>query len=210
MILIKKNLALKSNQYIQKETQKTRIILHHTVGGSAESTVNYWASNQERVATAYIIERDGTIYECFDPKYWAYQIGKGSNDRDNATCIGIEMASEGALIESKGKLYKFAINEKNQYPIKEAYDYGKPYRGYRYFDVYDAPQLQSCIELVENLLSTFTTIPKKTPANHLDYLNNWKSYKGIVSHTHLREDKSDVHPGFPWARLIDHCGLVID
>ncbi len=44
-------------------------MLHHTAGGSARSTFNYWNGNATRIATAYIVERDGTIFEVFDPRH---------------------------------------------------------------------------------------------------------------------------------------------
>lgn len=201
-------LALPRSQYIQQLTRKTRIVLHHTVGGTAQSTFDYWKSTGERIATAFIIERDGTIYQCFDPKFWAYHIGTGSNDADNQASIGIELASEGALIEKNGVLYKFNARRGNEVRRETVYDHKIPYRGYRYFDAYDEPQLQACIELVEHLLTQFPTIPRQTPLHHTEFFSSWKRFGGVVSHTHLRRDKSDVHPGFPWQRLIDHCKLL--
>lgn len=203
------SLRLPSEQYFPVATTKTRIILHHTVGGTAKSTVDYWKENKERVGTAFIIERDGTVYQCFDPKYWAAQIGMGSNDADNKCSIGIEIASEGALIEKAGSLYKFNARRGNEVQRANVYDNKITYRGYRYFDAYDEPQLQAVTELVDHLLKTFPTIPRQTPADHIGYLKNWKSFSGIVSHTHLRTDKSDVHPGFPWARLVQQCNLKL-
>jgi N-acetyl-anhydromuramyl-L-alanine amidase AmpD len=200
---------LPSSQYFPTATSKTRLVLHHTVGGTAKSTIDYWKSTSERIATAFVVERDGLVYQCFDPRHWAYQIGLGSNDADNKASIGIEIASEGALIEKSGKLWKFNARLGNEVKRENVYDNKLLYRGYRYFDAYDEPQLQSVMELVEQLLRQFPTIQRQTPADHTGYLKNWKSFSGIVSHTHLRTDKSDVHPGFPWARLVQQCNLKL-
>lgn len=207
MVINTTSLSLPVSQYIRQVFPKTRIVLHHTVGGTAKSTVDYWKSEADRVATAFIIERDGAVYQCFDPKYWAYQIGMGSNDFDNQRSIGIELASEGALIEKAGYFYKFNARRGNEVKRENVYDNKSLYRGYRYFDTYDEPQLQSCIELVAMLLKQFPTVVAQTPKDHAGYLKDWKKFSGVVSHTHLRADKSDVHPGFPWQRLIDHCSL---
>lgn len=209
MTLDTTTLALPISQYIQEQTTKTRIVLHHTVGGTAKSTYDFWCSDRPRIATAFMIERDGTVYQCFNPKYWAYHIGAGSNDNDNKTSIGIELCSEGALIEHAGKLFKFNARLGNEVRRANVYDNGIMYRGYRYFDAYDEPQIRALLELVERLLIQFPAIPRQTPKQHTDYLRSWKTFKGIVSHTHLRTDKSDIHPGFPWARLIQFCNLQL-
>lgn len=96
---ISKELRLTSDQYFQQGFTKTQVYLHHTVGGSAKSTFAYWQGNADRIATAYIIERDGTIYEVFDPMHWAWHLGlkTASNGQANKQSIGIELASEGAL-----------------------------------------------------------------------------------------------------------------
>ena len=86
-------------QYFQEAPKKKHIYLHHTVGGTARSSFEYWNGKTNKVATAYLVERDGTIYQVFDPKYWAWHLGlKSSNNTiANKQSIGIEIASEGAL-----------------------------------------------------------------------------------------------------------------
>jgi N-acetyl-anhydromuramyl-L-alanine amidase AmpD len=205
MIINRTTLALPATQYRAKETAKTGIVLHHTVGSSAKSTVDYWKSTNERVATAYIIERDGTVYECFDPRFWAYHIGTGSNDADNKRFIGIELASAGALNQKQpGKFYD-TFN--NLVKPKDVYENGTTYRGFRYFAAYTEAQIAAQIELIEYLLKLFPTIPRQTPQDHTGYLPSWKTFEGIGSHTHFRVDKTDVHPGYDWNRLVRHCNL---
>jgi len=69
---VTKKLPLAANQYYQGVYSKSKIILHHTAGGSAASAIASWAATPEHIATPYVIERTGDIYECYDPKYWAY------------------------------------------------------------------------------------------------------------------------------------------
>lgn len=201
-----KTLELSRGQYIYENTPKSGIVLHHTVGGTAQSTVEFWKSTKDRIATAFIIERDGKIFQCFDPKFWAYHIGDGSNNADNKRMIGIELASEGALIEKTGQLYKFNARRGNEVRRDTVYDNVTTYRGYRYFDAYEKAQIDAVIFLVNTLCDRFK-IPRQTPKDLTNYLPTWKRFTGIVSHTHLRRDKSDVHPGFDWARLEQECNL---
>jgi N-acetyl-anhydromuramyl-L-alanine amidase AmpD len=93
-------LRLPPHKYLRDVTRKVQLYLHHTVGGSAESTVAYWTSHRDRIGTSYIVARDGTVYEVFDPHYWAFHLGLTDatvNHQANAWSIGIELASEGAL-----------------------------------------------------------------------------------------------------------------
>lgn len=96
---INKSLELSASQYYQDVVEKSQLYLHHTVGGSAESTFKYWDENAERVGTAFIVERDGEIFQVFEPHYWAHHLGlRHERNRElNMHSIGIEMASEGAL-----------------------------------------------------------------------------------------------------------------
>ena len=235
---INRTLRLTDEQYYKVETPKTNICLHHTVGGSAKSTFNYWQSTADHIATAYIIERDGTIYEVFDPKYWAHHLGlkMANNTLYNKRTIGIELASEGALRsgdelnEKLGQakfdpkyLYAFDIDVspfKNAKKLYHLLDDGKKYfdmldlglgafRGYRWFDAYDEPQVVATIELVKYLCEQFNISkqlipnPDKLAFDTSILTDNWS---GIYTHVNVRADKSDLSPGWDWNRLKD--GLV--
>lgn len=206
---INRSQALEAKDYIGTDTKKDLIVLHHTVGGSAVSTVNYWKTDPNHIATAYVIERDGEIFEVFDPKFWAYHLGlKGSGGAVDKRSIGIEIASEGGLTERDGKLYCFDKVTDRTLFAQEYYDHGMPWRGYRFYDAYSDAQIRSAIELIKFLLQQFE-IPKKTPANHFDNADVYREFTGILGHHHLRPDKSDIHPGFPWQSLVENCGLEL-
>ena len=70
-IKIDKSLRLPESEIQNIKNTKTGICLHHTVGGSAVSSFNWWLNDQRLVGTAYLIARDGKIHEVFDPeKNW--------------------------------------------------------------------------------------------------------------------------------------------
>jgi N-acetyl-anhydromuramyl-L-alanine amidase AmpD len=199
------NLTLASDQYFPEVHPKTVLCLHHTVGGSARSTWEWWNHGDLRpIATAYLVERDGTVYECFPPRYWAWHINnRWGGRRLEQRTIGIEICSEGALREVGGKLYAFdRVTERTRY-IGPVYAHSHPWRGYRNFAAYTSEAIESTLALVEWLLELFPTIPRVYPgdtesAHPMRYGLGWE---GIIGHAHLRHDKSDVHPGFPWARM---------
>lgn len=193
--------------YVQEAYPKDLIVLHHTAGGSARSTFDWWQQTKERIATAYIVERDGTILEVFDPRHWAWHLGlKIPGSPVDKRSIGIEIASEGGLTEKDGALFKFGKHRVNK---KDAYDHGTKWRGYRYFMRYTTEQIEAVALLTDHLCATFH-IPRRTPKNHFDFDKALWDYKGIVGHQHVRADKSDVHPGFDWDRLKKRCGLTLD
>ena len=74
-------LRLPDGQFFPAARKKTGIAIHHTVGGTAGSTVAYWLKDRTRsgklrlVGTAYIIDRDGTVCQVFPPTAWAFQFG---------------------------------------------------------------------------------------------------------------------------------------
>ena len=111
------DLRFPENEYFPPVPYKSGIALHHTVGGSARSTFEWWLKDHSNnggrrmVGTAYIIGRDGRIHEVFDPAGWAFQFGLDwpptRQLKFEQRFIGIELASEGGLIEANGNLYSF-------------------------------------------------------------------------------------------------------
>jgi N-acetyl-anhydromuramyl-L-alanine amidase AmpD len=209
---------LSDDNYTREITEKTAIVLHHTVGGSAYSTFKYWqedvpapgaAPKRSTVATPFIIDRDGTVFQVHDPHYWSFHLGisdlpRGQMDRRS---IGIELASEGALTKKDGKVLAFYNpNTKKGVTARDPYyDHGVEWRGYRYFDEYERAQIDSLVALCEYLFLVFPTIPRRTPLNHIEFNRKHYKFNGVIGHHQVREDKTDVHPNFPW---IEFCSRL--
>ncbi|MBI9071541.1 MAG: N-acetylmuramoyl-L-alanine amidase [Melioribacteraceae bacterium] len=209
------NLDLKftDDQYFPTKEKKSGICIHHTVGGSAQSSFQWWLNDGNIVGTAFIIARDGTIHKIFDPASWAWQFGlKWPNEKKlkfEKRFIGIEIASEGGLTESGGKLYCFdRISDKTEKSFSEAFDFGTSYRGYRYFDMYEDAQIESVINLINELCTDFN-IAKKIPGKPLEYYGNLlENFEGIIGHAMVRKDKSDPIPNISfYNRVIAGCNL---
>ena len=205
-----KSLKLPRSEYKNERTKKNLIVLHHTTGASAASTFKWWLTDPKPIGTAYIVARDGTIHEVFPPERWAYHLGYGVR-RDERRSIGIELANEGALTPWGSYLYCFdRVTKRTRYRGK-VFDLGRVWRGYRYFAAYPAAQIRAAIELVGDLLLRFA-IPPVVPRNartgraaRFDVKHRLR--QGIIAHAHVRADKTDVHPGFPWDRLVRELGL---
>jgi len=212
---IDRSLRLPASAYFPRQEQKSGIAIHHTVGGSARSTFDYWKGNVEQVGTAYIIDRDGTIYEIFEPAAWAWQFGLKWPSVDKIAFekrfIGIEIASEGGLVESGGQLYSFGtVSPKTLKARAEAFDCGKDYRGFRYFDKYEPAQI-TALGLLVNWLCDEFRVERQVPADPLEFRGEaLKRFNGIIGHTMVRLDKTDPLPDPQfWTGLCATCRLEV-
>ncbi len=210
---IRRDIRLPVDQFFPSREVKSGIAIHHTVGGSALSTIEWWKRTPQIVGTAYIIERDGTVYELFDPAAWAWQFGLRWPQRQKIDFekrfIGIEIASEGGLTEYEGELYCFdRISPRTRKRREEAFDYGRDYRGYRYFDKYEPAQIDSLVQLIDELCNRFE-IARAVPENYFDYYGEkLKKFRGIIGHAMVRMDKSDPAPDEAmWQRIVTDCGV---
>lgn len=210
------SMRLPQGEFFNVRAEKSGICIHHTVGGSASSTFNWWNNDGSMVGTAYLIDRNGIPYEVFDPEYWAWQFGlPWAYDKKIAfekRFIGIELASEGALLEENGKYYCFdRISPRTEKPAEEVYNAGMVYRGYQYFDRYEPEQIATLIELINDLCDRFD-IPRKMKSDPLNYYGEEvENFEGIIGHVMVRKDKTDPAP-MPefWEQIREACNLEVE
>jgi N-acetyl-anhydromuramyl-L-alanine amidase AmpD len=190
------------------EVKKDLLILHFTAGATARSAVETWKATPEHVATAYVVERDGTIFEVFPPSCWAYHLGIKGGTAHERRSIGIEIVNVGPLQPASGNAQAL-----NWWPKEWGQQYcsvddsGKyvecSYRGKRYFAAFPDTQVQTVARLVHRLCDRFD-LPRSLPAapRRLECDHTYfDSYKGIATHANFRPDKWDIGPAFEWERL---------
>lgn len=199
------SMVLKEGQYVKEVFKKDLIVIHHTVGGTARSTYLYWNDQDDRrVATSFLIDRDGTIYQTFDPRYWAYHVAvPGAGSQLEKRSIGIEIASEGGLTQDPetGHLHSFGVVNPKTLFTQPYVTIPGGFRGFTYFDAYEPAQVESLLWLVPQLVKSFG-IPKKMPVNTASYAELvTPAFVGVAGHANFRSDKSDPNPSLPWADL---------
>lgn len=197
-ISINKTKRLKGQQFYSEITAKKTIFLHHTGGTTADGAISWWNQTPEQVGTAYVIDRDGTIYEIFDPKSWAWSLGIGNKTLERQS-IAIEIVAAGFVIPEKDKFYFRPLGTTKgqiEIPKNEVVSFNPPYRGQAHYQNYTDKQVESVVGLLKHLVETFKI---EVQPNLKDfYIPNAqvseKNLPGIWSHTTVLQYKSDIIP----------------
>lgn len=198
---------LKPEQYIRQTQKKSQIFLHYTASGpSARGVIDYWNSDEPRIATAFVIDGyKGEIYECFNPDFWSYHLGvKGTKGALDKASIGIEICAYGPLVERNGQFYAWPNNFSTvKIPENKVYKLTRQFRGYNLFEALTDEQIASLEKLLEFLIPVYNIDIQ----SEFDY--TWFDFNdqvirdripGIWSHTTVRKDKYDLYPDH---RIID-------
>lgn len=202
------NIDFPENQYYREETNKNQIVLHHTVSGKGiDGDIATWLSDPSRIATHFIIERNGVINQCFSSKYWGHHLGlksdflqkNGFGDFQtrnvilNKGSISIEIDSWGMLTKNLNGTYNSCYN-KQVTPDIQVIEYANKYRGGNYFEKYTNEQIKSVGELIVYLVKKYN-ISLKYNEDIWDVSKNaLNGNSGIYTHSSYRNDKSDCHP----------------
>ena len=205
MDLVKKHLT--NGQYLSSIHEKISAFLHHTVGTTAMGAWRWWNSTPDRVGTPYIIDRDGTIYECFNPKYWAFHLGvRGDDNWHEKHSINVELVSAGPLrfVDGEYRFYPLWPNKIRFTVINpsEVYTFTKPWKGHEHWHLYTDDQLESLKWLLGRSTLDF---PSLVFANDVDSIFEFNQSvldnhsPGLWTHNTVRKDKSDP---FPYPPLI--------
>lgn len=198
------------SQYIQDETQKVQIYLHHTAGNSDPFGVfKDWESNPERVATCVTVAGtpkkddrffDGQIVQGFPSKNWAYHLGLRQSTFHNfdlpykpldKNAIGIEICNWGQLTRKNSRFYSWA---NTVVPDENVIELKTPFRGFKYFHNYTDAQIIA----VEKLLRYWGEKYNIPLTYHDDIFDvNARALSGehgVFTHCSVRYDKVDIYP----------------
>lgn len=196
-----------TSYYYDQTMPKKKIVVHFTAG-YLKSDIFYLSKKNNKVSVAFVVARDGTIYNLFHSGKWSYHLGRGSvggNGTNSKASIGIEMSNIGPLkrigdnlvtVYSDTDVY-CTINDKDQYVECE------DFRGYTYYAAHTAAQYKSLAILIRYLTAKYD-IPREFLSTPTRYETNTEAagFNGIVSHINFRTSgKWDLGPGFDWDQL---------
>lgn len=163
-----------STDYQKQATDKDTIVLHYTAGGTASGAIAT-LNIRDYVNVHYILDRDGTVYQMFDERFWAYHTGSGKvNDKRS---IGIEIVNWGHLDRFHNALFSWTGKK---IPWDQVELCGE-FRGYRYWQKLTNEQIATLPLLIANIESRH-------------------NIKRIITHAELNPRKLDFPPDYPVIR----------
>jgi N-acetyl-anhydromuramyl-L-alanine amidase AmpD len=197
------------NYYIAEAAPKERVVLHFTSGylkGDVQVLTTPKDDPARRVSVAFLIARDGTIYNLFNSRHWAYHLGPtavGGNTQMSRSSVAIEISNIGPLALQNNSLIA-ASSSKAYCDLSETVYYRRvSYRGYNYYAGFTEAQYASLVTLLRYLTARFN-IPRRflPQSSRYETRNDVPNFRGIVSHVNFRTDKFDIGPAFDWDRVI--------
>lgn len=200
---------LNNDQYFHSLHPKRNIVLHHTVSSTAKSALTWWGNTEERVATAFLIDKDGTVINTFDPMFWAWHLGlrHQRNGELNRRSIGIEIVNEGPLWKHKDGSLRWLQPNGPKYihpisgPLAPVPNEGQWRMNCQFWAAYTPQQYDALNDLIPTLLTRFN-LPGTINKN-LDYDKTLAVADNftIFTHANVRADKSDLSPAFDFGKL---------
>lgn len=204
---------LPKDEYFQTETKKEYIFLHHTAGwNNPYTTIKNWADDDRgKIATKYVIGginpktsdmlHDGVIVQSFPENGYAWHLG-AVDQYMHQHSIGIEICNFGWLTKSGVNFYTYTNTLVNKAMVCEL---GYEFRGYRYWHRYSDKQISAVKELLLYLskihkidlsIGIIDRLNRMGPSEALDTYTEAKTgkVKGLLSHTSVRSDKTDIFP----------------
>lgn len=193
---------LPESEYFSGVFQKDKIVLHFTAGGSVEGAYQSWLQSPVQVATAFIVDLDGTAYQCFNPASWAYHLGiqgKDANHSADKSSIGIEIVNWGPLKRNGNGLFAWPNDYGKWYcDVNDPQYVMASYRGFDYYARFPLAQFDAVCELTNRLCELYS-IPKMVIPNVNDFqVDRAIGWKGICTHQNFRKDKFDIGPAWSW------------
>ena len=193
---------------------KEKIVLHHTAG-HLKGDLRALTREDHHVSTAFVIARDGTIYQLHHSNKWSYHLGRksvGGNKKQSQKSIGIELSNYGYLLKN-GEQLETPYTKSKEGGSADVYcaleDQGlytqlpKKYRQHHYYATFTDAQYEQLILLLKYLTRTYN-IPVAFLSEDIRYTTTEEAaaFNGILSHVNYRKDKYDLGPAFDWDRVI--------
>lgn len=199
--------------FYDEKHDKKKVLLHFTVGHLKGDILSLTSESRGHVSTAFVLGRDGTIYQLFSSAAWSYHLGIGAlggNGNQSKISVAIEISNYGPLIKNGNNLETVyskpdrrdvycTVNDTDQY-IK----LDKSFRGYQYYTAFTNEQYHHLILLLRYLTASYK-IPRTFPSEAERFETTRSAsadLEGIMSHVNFRTDKIDIGPAFDWERVI--------
>lgn len=165
-----KDYHLPTGEFVQDNTEKNCIFLHHTLGHpNPFKQVDRWAADDRgRIGTNYLIggpnftrklpatdqqlisggEHDGTVVRAIEDKYRGFHLGAISSNMLIDHSLSIELCSSGGLEKKADGFYNWFDQKVDESQVIEL---DTPFKGNYYYQGYSMLQLNSLKQLLLHL-----------------------------------------------------------
>jgi N-acetyl-anhydromuramyl-L-alanine amidase AmpD len=185
-----KKYKLKESNYYSQKYQKTQIIIGHN-GRKDMRHFDGWSRrdfSEYKKTSTYSIDRDGKIYQHFDPKYYSDFVGHEQDKCSISIClVNVGWLKYNDFLKNYTDWLGHTYSSNNKL-IK------KPWRNKDYWFPYTAEQEKSLFYLVDKLCEDFN-IERDFIGNNV-YNQDVDIYKGIVFRSNYDTTLTDVSPAF--------------
>lgn len=201
--------GLSEKCYIKQETEKKFIVIHGSNTrtqyspeggrkGTAQDVIDQWNKNKEKFACSYLIDRDGTIIEAFDDKYWSNHLNiENSRCLWDKASIGIMLVNEGPLVlNNKFFFINNSIHHQNAYTGPR---FNCSFRNYSYYADLSKVQVTSLVDLIKWLSAKHDIFP--VYHDNFDFNKRIWDVASIFTHSVVNEKVNDL-PLNTWVRAL--------
>ena len=187
----KKSFKINDKNYYKSVNKKERIILGNTFS-SDMSYIKGWElrnSGESKKTVAFTIDKDGKIYQHYDPKYYSEFLG---DDTDQSNIL-INLVNEGWLTQRKDAYY----NLRNEVYLGDVVE--KYWRGLDYWVNYTDEQYESLRSLLLDLMKQFDIYERVVSDNTKK--SNITKLSGMLTKSNFSDRFTDLSPTFDFNNL---------
>jgi N-acetyl-anhydromuramyl-L-alanine amidase AmpD len=192
MVIDKKTYKLSDNNYHKQEYTKKQIVIGHTSRKEMYhygSWINRHNGKYKRTA-AYTIDKNGKIYEHYDPKYYSEYV----------TLHDMGPFTIPITLSNIGWVQKDSVNDRyydwlgHNYILEDSDIVTKRWRNKEHWVKYSEEQINSLKNLTDKLCDEFEI--KNNCIGHTVFNEDVDIYEGITFKSNYYQEATDISPAF--------------
>lgn len=157
---------------------------------------------QTKTWPTFSINRQGNIYQHFDPKYYSDFIGDKDIDKQS---ISIVLENMGLLFyEYNSDKYLNSLHE----DCPEEFVYERKWNGGTYWEKYTNEQFDSLVELCRNLCEQYNI--ELDSLGHNVFYDETKNFEGIITRSNIDNQYTDLNPSFNFKAFLQELDIEIE
>jgi len=190
MKIDKKTYILGKNNFFNKKSKKKKIVLVNSFSKDMKF-FNGWELRRNKSykkVTPFTVDRDGTIYEHYNPEYYSGFMKSESLDKETIP----------VTIVNQGWLKKDSLTNKYKDWVGNIYSgddvINKEWRGHYMWSPYTKKQMESVGNLVDYLCDKYKI--ERNSLSHNVMFEHAPSFKGVLSRSNFSRRYTDISPSF--------------